>query len=224
MKATTAQRRVDPVDLDRVRELVGIADVLRHFGYDARSERGRTVCPIHHGSNPSAFSYTPQVYHCFACSAGGDIFELLSVLRACTFREAIAYAAQLAGLGSGQLPRLTSAAIERQRLITRRRQALRRWRDGRLNEWVALIGYLANDEARLLARYLERDRDTITVDPDADGWTLLASLHGDLQVAENMAATLTLDDEEAWAETWLAEQRREVPTPAELRGEGAHGG
>jgi hypothetical protein len=203
------------VDLDDLRERVSVAAVLRAAGIEAERERGRIQCPLHNGSNPTSFSYTEATYHCFAGCAGGDIYTLAQRLHRCDFPSALARVAQLAGLPTDSLPRLDGAEIERRQKLARRRAALHRWRNQRLTEWLTLIGNLDREVRLLSPHYMQRTRDG--EDADGEGWRLLGSLHADLQVAENMVATLAPDDEDAWAETWLAEHRRQIPTPEELR-------
>lgn len=203
------------IDLDRLREAVTVADVLCHFGGEASTERGRTRCPVHRGENPTSFSFDARRWHCFACGAGGDAFDLIEELMQCGFREAIAVVAQLAGVSPDGLPKLSAAEVQRRAKIQRRREALRRWRDLRLTEWLHVIAALEREARLLAAHYLDRARDQD--DPDGDGWRLLASLHVDLETAELMAAALWPDDEEEWARLWLAEQRHKVPTPGEVR-------
>ncbi len=202
------------IDLDRLREAVTVAEVLCHFGDDLRAERGRTRCPVHDGQNPTSLSFDARRWHCFSCGAGGDVFDLVQALLHCTFPEAIAHAARLAGFSTGRLPTVDPVEVERRAKIQRRREALRRWRGQRLSEWLTLIGNLDREAQRLGAHYMARARDAH--DPDGAGWRLLASLHADLETAELMAGALSPHDEEEWAQTWLAEQRHQVPTPQEL--------
>jgi hypothetical protein len=212
MPAATAGR----ADLDQLRALVSVAAALRAAGFEAEGERGRIACPLHAGSNASAFSYAPRVFYCHSCAAGGDVFSLTQALFTCDFRAAVARVALLAGLPADRLPRLGRAEVERQKTLARRRAALRRWRDARLIEWLGIIGHLANDEQRLLARYLDQARDQD--DPDSHGWQLLASLHGDLETAECLVAALSVNDETAWASLWLLERRGGIELPDEIRG------
>jgi hypothetical protein len=212
----TVAARMQRIDLERLRELVSVRDVLCAAGIEVDREGGRIACPLHGGSNPSAFSYTRDLYCCHAGCGGGDVFALVQALEHCAFGAAVAHVALLAGLPVDGLPRLNAAEVERQRMLARRRAALRRWRDARLGEWLGLIGHLVHDEQRLLARYMDSARDQD--DPDADGWRLLASLYADLEAAMRLVAELSVDNERAWASLWLLEQRGRIATPDELRG------
>ena len=47
-------------------------------GWKGFGDRGRGPCPLHGGSNRSAFTVyiETQSFYCFNCSAGGDVIEL----------------------------------------------------------------------------------------------------------------------------------------------------
>lgn len=73
-------------------------------------------CPFHHEQAPS-FTVTPdkQIFHCFGCNAGGDVFRFLMLKENLTFYEAVEMLAQQAGV---DLPSTESPAQqekERQR-------------------------------------------------------------------------------------------------------------
>jgi len=56
-------------------------------------------CPFHHDQAPS-FTVTPdkQIFYCFGCSAGGDVFKFLMLKENLTFYEAVRMLAQQAGV------------------------------------------------------------------------------------------------------------------------------
>ena len=57
------------------------------------------LCPFHHEKTPS-FHVEPQkgLYYCFGCKAGGDVFDFVMKMEGLTFREALAFLAEKAGL------------------------------------------------------------------------------------------------------------------------------
>ena len=63
-----------------------VPEVLRRVGHPEGRRHGnrwRTSCPLHHGDNEQAFSYTEQVWHCFRCAESGGargLAERLGVL------------------------------------------------------------------------------------------------------------------------------------------------
>jgi DNA primase len=52
------------------------------------SFKGR--CPFHNDSSPSFFvSPTKQLFHCFGCGAGGDVFAFVQRIEHLTFPQAV---------------------------------------------------------------------------------------------------------------------------------------
>ncbi len=76
-------------------------------------------CPFHHDRAPS-FTVTPdkQIFYCFGCSTGGDVFKFIMLKESLTFYEAVQMLAQQAGVA---VPVNESPA---QREKERRREAL----------------------------------------------------------------------------------------------------
>ncbi|MGA2902167.1 MAG: CHC2 zinc finger domain-containing protein [Candidatus Acidiferrales bacterium] len=70
------------------------ADVVRVIGEYVRLKKSGQnftgLCPFHQEKTPS-FAVHPvkQIYHCFGCGAGGDVFKFVMELEKCTFPEAI---------------------------------------------------------------------------------------------------------------------------------------
>jgi len=57
------------------------------------------LCPFHNEKTPS-FSVTPdkQIFHCFGCAVGGNIFNFLMQIEGLSYVEAIEKLAQRAGV------------------------------------------------------------------------------------------------------------------------------
>jgi len=72
--------------IEAVKEAVGIAEVLTHFGHHpARDGYGEVSyrCPLpgHEDKTPNFFvNKGEQLWHCFGCSRGGDVITLVEVL------------------------------------------------------------------------------------------------------------------------------------------------
>ena len=82
------------VDFSEIKSRVTIEQVLRSYRVDwlrrsgAQQYRGR--CPIHAGQGKEAFhaNFRQNLFHCFACGAGGNVLDLVAAMEACTVREA----------------------------------------------------------------------------------------------------------------------------------------
>jgi DNA primase len=61
--------------------------------------RFTALCPFHQEKTPS-FTVTPekQVFHCFGCGVGGDVFKFIQLREKADFREALAILATKAGI------------------------------------------------------------------------------------------------------------------------------
>ena len=79
------------------------ADVVRVIGEYVRLKKSGQnftgLCPVHQEKTPS-FAVHPvkQIYHCFGCGAGGDVFKFVMELEKCTFPEAIRTVAEKCGI------------------------------------------------------------------------------------------------------------------------------
>ena len=57
------------------------------------------LCPFHDDSNPSLTVVpTKQIYHCFVCKAGGDVFSWMMNYHKMDFRQALEHLAERAGM------------------------------------------------------------------------------------------------------------------------------
>ncbi|MCM3671698.1 DNA primase [Mesobacillus maritimus] len=82
--------RIAEEKINEIREAVDIADVIGD--YVQLKKQGRNyfgLCPFH-GENSPSFSVSPdkQIYHCFGCGAGGNVFSFLMEIEGFSFQEA----------------------------------------------------------------------------------------------------------------------------------------
>ena len=196
------------IDLDALRARVTVTDLLDAFGYRTPRHGHRTVCPVHRGANPSAFSISRDrnLYYCFRCAAGGDVFRLAEQLGATDFKQAVEMVARAGGFDPAHLPRIGDAEAERYKRLQRRRRALRAWRDRRLAD-LAVDYYALSEDADVVADILTRCRVRGDAHLEERFWDLLEHVHTQLAAVEWLSAQLDLDDETVWARVWLIEHR-----------------
>ncbi len=86
--------------VSQVQQATDIVDVVGQ--YVALKKRGKEfvgLCPFHDDNRPSMYvSPAKQIYKCFACGAGGSVFQFLMGIQKVTFPEAIRQLAEQAGI------------------------------------------------------------------------------------------------------------------------------
>lgn len=86
--------------LNEVRENSDIVEVISQYVHLKRSGRNYFgLCPFHNEKSPS-FSVSPdkQIFHCFGCGVGGNVFTFISKIEGIGFKEAIENLADRAGI------------------------------------------------------------------------------------------------------------------------------
>jgi len=76
---------------NRIRDRVDIVDVIGHHVLLRRTGQNLVgLCPFHQEKSPS-FSVSPskQMFYCFGCKAGGDVFAFLTKITGATFPEVL---------------------------------------------------------------------------------------------------------------------------------------
>jgi DNA primase len=79
------------------------ADIVRVVGEYVRLKKSGQnftgLCPFHAEKSPSfAVHPTKQIYHCFGCGVGGDVFKFVMEMEKCAFPEAIRIVAEKCGI------------------------------------------------------------------------------------------------------------------------------
>src|SRR5882724_5157421 len=85
---------------DRVKQQADIVRVVGEYVRLKKSGQNFTgLCPFHAEKSPSfAVHPTKQIYHCFGCGVGGDVFKFVMEMEKCAFPEAIRIVAEKCGI------------------------------------------------------------------------------------------------------------------------------
>ena len=86
--------------LEEIKNRNDIVDVIS--GYVALKRSGRSffgLCPFHNEKSPSfAVSPDKQIFHCFGCGVGGNVFHFVSKIEGVGFRESVEMLANRANI------------------------------------------------------------------------------------------------------------------------------
>ena len=91
--------------IEEVRQTNDIVDIISQYVRLKRSGRNFFgLCPFHNEKSPS-FSVSPdkQIFHCFGCGVGGNVFTFLTKIEGINFVEAVQMLAERSNI---QLPTL----------------------------------------------------------------------------------------------------------------------
>jgi len=110
------------LDFHSIKRGVTLESVLRHYHVELRrsgKDQCRGCCPIHRGDGPDAFhvNLARNVFHCFACDAGGTVLDFVAAMEHCSLFEA---AQRLEAMLSSSAP--MKLAQSEKELVTERRR------------------------------------------------------------------------------------------------------
>jgi len=92
--------RISDKILDEIQQRCDIAEVISsYFPLKKAGRNFKACCPFHHEKTPS-FIVSPdkQIFHCFGCGAGGDVFSFIMQHERIDFPEAVRFVAAKAGV------------------------------------------------------------------------------------------------------------------------------
>ena len=78
-------------DVDRVLSAADIVDIIqRYIPLKPSGSNYKANCPFHNEKTPSFMvNHTKQIYHCFGCGVGGNVFSFVMQYEKVTFPEAV---------------------------------------------------------------------------------------------------------------------------------------
>ena len=81
------------LDFKSIKCTMKLESVLRHYHVELRrsgKDQYRGCCPIHRGEGREAFhvNLARNVFHCFACDAGGTVLDFVAAMEGCSLIEA----------------------------------------------------------------------------------------------------------------------------------------
>ena len=88
---------IDPKSIEKLKNQIDIVDIIEHYlPVKKMGANYKCVCPFHDDKNPSmSISQSKQIFHCFACKAGGDAIKFVMDYEKLTYPEAIERIASL---------------------------------------------------------------------------------------------------------------------------------
>jgi DNA primase len=107
---------------DRVKQQADIVRIVGDYVRLKKSGQNFTgLCPFHSEKTPS-FAVHPvkQIYHCFGCGVGGDVFSFVMALEKCEFPDAVRMVAEKCGIA---IPRPRERSPE-ERKVNQQRSGL----------------------------------------------------------------------------------------------------
>ncbi|HDD64613.1 MAG TPA: DNA primase [Firmicutes bacterium] len=97
---------LSPDLLDDILSKVDIVEIISEYiSLKKAGKNFKALCPFHEEKNPSFFvSPEKQIFHCFGCGVGGNVFNFVMRMEKISFREAVALVAKKAGIDISFVP------------------------------------------------------------------------------------------------------------------------
>jgi DNA primase len=146
---------------ERVKQQADIVRVVGEYVRLKKSGQNFTgLCPFHAEKSPSfAVHPTKQIYHCFGCGVGGDVFKFVMEMEKCSFPEAIRVVAEKCGIS---IPRPKERSPEERKENQQRTVLVEMHREAQAFFAKQLEGTLEGKAARAYLEDRGLDKDTIS--------------------------------------------------------------
>ena len=91
--------------IEEIRQRADIVDVIStYINVIKKGNSFVAVCPFHNDKNPSLqISRSKQIYKCFSCGAGGNVFTFVQDFEKISFIEAVRKVASIIGFEHSEL-------------------------------------------------------------------------------------------------------------------------
>src|SRR2546425_5473044 len=146
---------------DRVQQQADIVRVVGEYVRLKKSGQNFTgLCPFHAEKSPSfAVHPTKQIYHCFGCGVGGDVFKFVMEMEKCAFPEAIRIVAEKCGIA---VPRQKERSPEERKENQQRAVLIEMHREAQTFFVKQVEGTLEGKAARAYLEDRGLDKDAVT--------------------------------------------------------------
>ena len=93
-------QRIPEQVIENVRNNVNIVDIVGQYVQLSKSGRNLFgLCPFHEEKTPSfSVSEEKQIFHCFSCHRGGNVFKFIMEIENVSFPEAVLKVAELGNI------------------------------------------------------------------------------------------------------------------------------
>ena len=83
-------------DIKAIRQQADIVDVMSHYiTLEKQGKNYKAICPFHDDHDPSlSISTDKQIFKCFVCGTGGNVFTFVQKIENISFLEAVCKVAE----------------------------------------------------------------------------------------------------------------------------------